>query len=95
MIWVSDVLPKCYSEIREKHQQALGSLQSSLDSEASSRIEATKMRKKIEGDFKDMEIQLCAANRQVSQTTRALGQLQSQMKVLSNNTEEQRHAETK
>uniref|UniRef100_A0A0G2JY53 Myosin, heavy chain 15 n=2 Tax=Rattus norvegicus TaxID=10116 RepID=A0A0G2JY53_RAT len=68
--------------LREKHQQALGSLQSSLDSEASSRIEATKMRKKIEGDLKEMEIQLCTANRQVSQTTRALGQLQSQMKDL-------------
>ncbi|XP_028611419.1 myosin-15 [Grammomys surdaster] len=68
--------------LRGKHQQAVGSLQSSLDSEASSRIEATKLRKKMEGDLKELEIQLCAANRQVSQTTRALGQLQGQMKDL-------------
>lgn len=78
------VLPKCYSEIREKHQQALTSLQSGLDSEALGRIEATQLRKKMEGNLKEMEIQLCAANRQVSQTTKALGQLQGQMKVLSN-----------
>ncbi|XP_055449149.1 myosin-15 [Psammomys obesus] len=68
--------------LREKHQQAVGSLQSSLDSEALSRIEATRLRKKMEGNVKEMEIQLCAANRQVSQTTRALGQLQAQMKDL-------------
>lgn len=60
------------------------SLQSGLDSEALCRIEATQLRKKMEGDLKEMEIQLCAANRQVSQTTRALDQLQGQMKVLSN-----------
>lgn len=64
----------------------MGSLQSNLDLEASSRIEATRLRKKMEGDLKEMEIQLCAANRQVSQMTRALGQLQGQMKVLCNNT---------
>ncbi|XP_027269159.1 myosin-15 [Cricetulus griseus] len=69
-------------KLREKHEQALGSLQSSLDSEASSRIEATRLRKKMEGDLKEVEIQLCAANRQVSQTARALGQLQSQLKDL-------------
>ncbi|KAL1788707.1 myosin-15 [Sigmodon hispidus] len=69
-------------KLREKHQQALGSLQSSLDSEAFSRVEATRLKKKMEEDLKEMEIQLCAANRQVSQTTRALGQLQSQMKEL-------------
>ncbi|XP_050019390.1 myosin-15 [Alexandromys fortis] len=69
-------------KMREKHQQALTSLQSGLDSEALGRIEATQMRKKMEGNLKEMEIQLCAANRQVSQTTRALGQLQGQMKEL-------------
>ncbi|XP_052595887.1 myosin-15 [Peromyscus californicus insignis] len=69
-------------KLREKHQQALASLQSSLDSETLSRMEATRLRKKMEEDLKEMEIQLCAANRQVSQTTRALGQLQSQMKEL-------------
>ncbi|XP_028723299.1 LOW QUALITY PROTEIN: myosin-15 [Peromyscus leucopus] len=69
-------------KLREKHQQALGSLQSSLDSETSTRMEATRLRKKMEEDLKEMEIQLCAANRQVSQTTRALGHIQSQMKEL-------------
>ncbi|XP_051006310.1 myosin-15 [Acomys russatus] len=68
--------------LREKHQQAMGSLQSSLDSEALSRIEATRLRKKMEGDLKETELQLCAANRQVSQTTRAFGQLRDQMKDL-------------
>ncbi|XP_048201768.1 myosin-15 [Perognathus longimembris pacificus] len=67
---------------RSKQQCAMDSLQSSLDSEVRHRIEATRLKKKMEGDLKEMELQLCSANRQVSQTTKSLGQLQSQMKDL-------------
>ncbi|XP_004644026.1 myosin-15 [Octodon degus] len=67
---------------RKKQQCAIDALQSSLDSEARSRIEATRLKQKMEGDLKDMELQLCSANRQVSEATKSLVQLQSQMKDL-------------
>ncbi|ELV09780.1 Myosin-15 [Tupaia chinensis] len=69
-------------DIRRKQQCAIDSLQSSLDSEARSRIEATRLKKKMEGDLNEMELQLSYANRQVSESTKSLGQLQNQIKDL-------------
>ncbi|KAM6162858.1 LOW QUALITY PROTEIN: myosin-15 [Erethizon dorsatum] len=69
-------------KFRRKQQCATDALQFSLDSEARSRIEATQLKKKMEGDLKDMELQFCSANSQVSEATKSLGQLQSQMKDL-------------
>nr|XP_010969056.2 myosin-15 isoform X2 [Camelus bactrianus] len=67
---------------RRKQQCAIDSLQSSLDSEVRSRVEATRMKKSMEGDLTELELQLSCANRQVSDTTKSLGQLQIQIKDL-------------
>lgn len=73
--------PQCCSKIRRNQQCAIDSLQSSLDSETRSRIEATWLKKNVEGDLSEMELQLSYANRQVSEATKSLGQLQTQVKV--------------
>uniref|UniRef100_A0A8C3YQK6 Myosin heavy chain 15 n=1 Tax=Catagonus wagneri TaxID=51154 RepID=A0A8C3YQK6_9CETA len=67
---------------RRKQQCAIDSLQSSLDSEARGRIEVTRLKKSMEGDLVEMELQLGSANRQVSEATKSLGQLQIQIKDL-------------
>lgn len=73
--------PECFSKIRRNQQCAIDSLQSSLDSETRSRIEVTRLKKNVEGDLSEMELQLNSANRQVSEATKSLGQLQTQVKV--------------
>ncbi|XP_036075365.1 myosin-15 isoform X2 [Rousettus aegyptiacus] len=67
---------------RRTQQYAIDSLQSSLDSETRSRIEATRLVKSMEGDLSEMELQLSAANQRVSGATKSLNQLQTQIKDL-------------
>ncbi|KAJ1071243.1 hypothetical protein K5549_021025, partial [Capra hircus] len=67
---------------RRKQQCAIDSLQSSLDSEARCRIEATRLKRSMEGDLTEMELQLSCASRQASEATKSLGQLQTQIKEL-------------
>ncbi|XP_010836860.1 PREDICTED: myosin-15 [Bison bison bison] len=67
---------------RKKQQCAIDSLQSSLDSEARCRIEATRLKRSMEGDLTEMELQLSCASRQASEATKSLGQLQTQVKDL-------------
>ncbi|KAM5332431.1 LOW QUALITY PROTEIN: myosin-15 [Glossophaga mutica] len=70
-------------KIRRIQQCAIDSLQSSLDSEARSRVEASRLRKNMEGDLNEMELQLTRTNRRrVSEATKSLGQLQVQIKDL-------------
>ncbi|MBZ3879743.1 Myosin-15 [Sciurus carolinensis] len=68
------------SSQQQKQQYAIDSLQSSLNSEARSRLGATRLRKRMERDLMEMECQLHCANWQVSEATKYLGRLQSQMK---------------
>lgn len=72
---------ECYPKIRRTQQYAIDSLQSSLDSETRSRIEATRLAKSMEGDLSEMELQLSAANQRVSGAMKSLNQLQTQIKV--------------
>merc|ERR1711972_177837 len=51
---------------RRNGQRALESMQTSMDSESKSRAEAIRQKKKLEGDFNDLEIQLGHANRQAN-----------------------------
>lgn len=69
------------SKIRKNQQSTIDSLQSSLDSETKSRIEAARLKKNVEGNLCEMELQLSCANQQVSETTKYLGQLQIQIQV--------------
>merc|ERR1712048_1389743 len=65
---------------RRNGQRALESMQTSLDSESKSRAEAIRQKKKLEGDFNDLEIQLGHANRQANEATKQAKLLQSQVK---------------
>lgn len=64
------------------HQRALESLQATLDAEARSRSEAVRLRKKMEGDLNEMEVQLNHANRQASESQKLLRTVQVQLKVI-------------
>lgn len=63
------------------HQRALESLQATLDAEAKSRNEAVRLRKKMEGDLNEIEVQLNHANRQAAESQKLLRNLQVQIKV--------------
>ena len=59
----------------------LESLQANLDAEARSRNEAVRLKKKMEGDLNEMEVQLSHANRQAAESQKLLRNLQVQIKV--------------
>lgn len=56
-------------------------MQTTLDAEAKSRNEAVRLRKKMEGDLNEIEVQLSHANRQASESQKLLRNLQVQIKV--------------
>lgn len=56
-------------------------MQATLDAEAKSRNEAVRLRKKMESDLNEMEVQLNHANRLASESQKQLRNLQSQIKV--------------
>merc|ERR1711893_35193 len=55
-------------------------MQTTMDSESKSRAEAIRQKKKLEGDFNDLEIQLGHANRQAADASKQVKVLQSQLK---------------
>lgn len=66
---------------RRNHQRAMDSMQASIDAEARAKNEAIRLRKKMEGDLNEMELQLNHANRQATEFQRLTRQLQAQIKV--------------
>lgn len=56
-------------------------MQATLDSECKSRNEAVRLRKKMEGDLNEMEVQLNHANRQAAESQKLLRHLQVQIKA--------------
>merc|ERR1719162_2120441 len=81
---------------RRNGQRALESMQTSLDSESKSRSEAIRTKKKLEGDFNDIEIQLGHANRQCAEASKQAKILQGQLKdtVMKFDESEQRAEDT-
>ncbi|XP_042360130.1 myosin-16-like [Plectropomus leopardus] len=67
---------------RKNHARAVESLQASLEAEAKGRAEAIRMKKKMEGDLNEMEIQLEHANRNNAELVKTLKKLQQQIKDL-------------
>uniref|UniRef100_A0A4W5NFI1 Myosin heavy chain 6 n=1 Tax=Hucho hucho TaxID=62062 RepID=A0A4W5NFI1_9TELE len=68
-------------EMNKRNQQrVVDTLQSSLESETRSRNEALRLKKKMEGDLNEMEIQLSQANRQASEAQKQLKGLHSHLK---------------
>jgi septal ring factor EnvC (AmiA/AmiB activator) len=69
-------------EMNKRNQQrVVDTLQSSLESETRSRNEALRLKKKMEGDLNEMEIQLSQANRQAAEAQKQLKGLHSHLKV--------------
>jgi len=62
--------------IRRNGVRSLESMQSTLDGEIRARGEAIRIKKKIESDFNDLEIQLSHANRQTIESQKVLKILQ-------------------
>lgn len=71
----------CPLSHRRNHQRAMDSMQATLDAEARAKNEAVRLRKKMEGDLNEMEIQLSHANRQAAEFQKLGRQLQAQIKV--------------
>ncbi|MEE6516128.1 hypothetical protein FKM82_025366, partial [Ascaphus truei] len=67
--------------LRRNHQRAMDSMQASLDAETKARNEAIRLKKKMEGDLNEMEIQLNHANRQAAESLKMVRYLQSQIKA--------------
>uniref|UniRef100_A0A5F9CD17 Myosin heavy chain 7B n=1 Tax=Oryctolagus cuniculus TaxID=9986 RepID=A0A5F9CD17_RABIT len=68
------------TNLRRNHQRAVESLQASLDAETRARNEALRLKKKMEGDLNDLELQLGHANRQATEAQAATRLLQAQLK---------------
>ena len=57
------------------------SMQASLEVESKGKAEAMRLKKKLEGEVNELEIQLDAANRNLSEATKIIKKLQQQLKV--------------
>lgn len=73
-------------QAKRNQQRVVDTLQSSLEAETRSRNEALRLKKKMEGDLNEMEIQLSQANRQASEAQKQLKGVQIHLKVRSNGT---------
>ena len=66
---------------KRNQQRVVDTLQSSLESETRSRNEAMRLKKKMEGDLNEMEIQLSQANRQAAEAQKQLKSVHAHLKV--------------
>ncbi|XP_059236374.1 myosin-13 isoform X3 [Mustela nigripes] len=67
-------------QLKRNSQRAAEAMQSMLDAEIRSRNDAMRLKKKMEGDLNEMEIQLGHSNRQVAETQKHLRTVQGQLK---------------
>ncbi|XP_070793601.1 myosin-3 [Pituophis catenifer annectens] len=67
-------------QMKRNHQRTVETMQNALDSEIRSRNEAIRIKKKMEGDLNEMEIQLSHANRIAVETQKHLRNVQGQLK---------------
>lgn len=68
-------------QLKRNYQRTVDILQNTLDTETRSRNDAVRMKKKMEGDLNEMEIQLGHVNRQAAEATKQTRNLQAQLKV--------------
>uniref|UniRef100_UPI00358F4EA9 myosin-1B-like n=1 Tax=Myxine glutinosa TaxID=7769 RepID=UPI00358F4EA9 len=69
-------------QMKRSHQRAVEIMQTALDSEIKSRNEALRIKKKMEGDLNEMEVQLSHSNRQAAEAQKHLRTSQAQAKDL-------------
>uniref|UniRef100_A0A669PZX1 Uncharacterized protein n=1 Tax=Phasianus colchicus TaxID=9054 RepID=A0A669PZX1_PHACC len=67
-------------QLKRNHLRIVESMQSTLDSEIRSRNEALRLKKKMEGDLNEMEIQLSHANRMAAEAQKNLRNTQGTLK---------------
>ncbi|XP_018864718.1 myosin-7 [Parus major] len=67
-------------QAKRNHLRVVDSLQTSLDAETRSRNEALRLKKKMEGDLNEMEIQLSHANRVAAEAQKQVKTLQGYLK---------------
>lgn len=78
---IKDVTNLYTHHLRRNHQRAIDSMQTTLDAEAKSRNEAIRLKKKMEGDLNEMEVQLNHSNRLATESQKMVRNLQTQIKV--------------
>ncbi|KAM3910492.1 myosin-4-like [Leptodactylus fuscus] len=67
-------------QLKRNSQRSIDTIQSTLDSEIRSRNDALRLKKKMEGDLNELEIQLSHANRQAAEAQKQLRNVQAQLK---------------
>nr|XP_020641586.1 myosin heavy chain, skeletal muscle-like [Pogona vitticeps] len=67
-------------QLKRNHLRVVETMQSTLDAEIRSRNEAMRLKKKMEGDLNEMEIQLSHANRQAAEAMKNLRNTQGLLK---------------
>ncbi|KAM9784598.1 myosin-4-like [Syngnathus typhle] len=67
-------------QLRKNNQRVIESMQATLDAEVRSRNDALRVKKKMDGDLNEMEIQLGHANRQAAEVMKQLRNVQAQLK---------------
>lgn len=68
-------------QMKRNHQCVLETMQSALDAEMRSKNDTIRIKKKMETDLNEMEIQLSHANRQAAEAQKQLRNIQSHLKV--------------
>lgn len=68
-------------QLKRNSQRAAEAMQSMLDAEIRSRNDALRLKKKMEGDLNEMEVQLSHSSRQLAETQKHLRAVQGQLKV--------------
>ncbi|XP_048410807.2 myosin-2-like isoform X2 [Stegostoma tigrinum] len=67
-------------QLKRNHQRTIEALQNTLDAEIRSRNDALRLKKKMEGDLNEMEIQLGHANREAAEAQKHLRNIQGVLK---------------
>lgn len=67
--------------VRKSHQKALESLQASLDVEVKGRAEGLKLKKKLEADIGELELQVELLNKNNAEIGKNGKKMQQQIKV--------------
>ncbi|XP_068065416.1 myosin-1B-like [Anomalospiza imberbis] len=78
-------------QMKRNHLRIVDSMQSTLDAEIRSRNEALRLKKKMEGDLNEMEIQLSHANRVAAEAQKNLRNTQAVLKLCYTKNDTQIH----
>src|SRR5690606_10780371 len=78
-----------FENTRKNHQRALDSMQASLEAEANGKLEALKMKKKLESDINELEIALDHSNKSNAEAQKTVKKYLQQLKETQSTLEEE------